>query len=190
MIQSYGWSDALRHDFAPFAARDLIPGRILVQQRGPYDLVTDLGELTGQISGRLAHDAESGRLSGGRRLGRRGRAAERGRGDHPRGAAAPHRLRAPGAADTATVAQVVAANVDVALLVASMNADLNAAPAGALPRHRLAERRQAGGGADQGRPGRAIRTPTSPRPRRSRSARRCWRSRPSPARAWTRWPRC
>ncbi len=124
MIESYGWSDALRHDFAPFAARDLIPGRITVQQRGQYGLVTDHGDLTGQISGKLAHDAESGGYPAvGDWVAVAARPAEHAATIHavlPRRTAFVRR-----AADTVTVAQVVAANVDVALLVASMNADLN-----------------------------------------------------------------
>ena len=124
MIQSYGWSDALQHDFTLFAARDLIPGRVLVQQRGQYGLVTDLGELTGQISGKLAHDADSGGYPAvGDWVAVTARPEEHAATIHavlPRRTAFVRR-----AADTATVAQVVAANVDVALLVASMNADLN-----------------------------------------------------------------
>ncbi|HXQ14125.1 MAG TPA: ribosome small subunit-dependent GTPase A [Caulobacteraceae bacterium] len=124
MIQSYGWSDALRHDFAPFAARDLVPGRITVQQRGHYGLVTDLGELTGQISGRLAHEAESGGYPAvGDWVAVAARPAEHAATIHavlPRRTAFVRR-----AADTIASEQVVAANVDVALLVASMNADLN-----------------------------------------------------------------
>jgi ribosome biogenesis GTPase / thiamine phosphate phosphatase len=124
LIQTYGWSDALRHDFAPFAARDLIPGRILVQQRGQYGLVTDLGELTGQISGRLAHDADSGGYPAvGDWVAVAARPAEHAatiQAVLPRRTAFVRR-----AADSIATEQVVAANVDVALLVASMNADLN-----------------------------------------------------------------
>jgi ribosome biogenesis GTPase len=124
LIQDYGWSDALRRDFAPFAARELIPARITVQQRGQYGLVTDLGELTGQVSGRLAHDAEGGGYPAvGDWVAVAARPTEQAATIHavlPRRTAFVRR-----AADTVTVAQVVAANVDVALLVASMNADLN-----------------------------------------------------------------
>lgn len=124
MIESYGWSDALRHEFEPFAARDLSPGRITVQQRGRYGLVTDHGELTGQISGRLAQDAESGGYPAvGDWVAVTARPAEHAATIHavlPRRTAFVRR-----AADSATEQQVVAANVDVALLVASMNADLN-----------------------------------------------------------------
>jgi ribosome biogenesis GTPase len=124
LIQSYGWSDALRHDFAPFAARALIPGRILVQQRGQYGLATDLGELTGQISGRLGHDAGNGGYPAvGDWVAVAARPEEHAATIHavlPRRTAFVRR-----AAHSVTAAQVVAANVDVALLVASMNADLN-----------------------------------------------------------------
>ena len=124
MIQNYGWSDALRHDFAPFAARDLIPGRVTVQQRGHYGLVTDLGELTGQISGRFAHEAQSGGFPAvGDWVAVAARPTEHAATIHavlPRRTAFVRR-----AADSLATEQVVAANVDVALLVASMNADLN-----------------------------------------------------------------
>ena len=124
MIQDYGWSDALRHDFAPFAARDLIPGRVTVQQRGHYGLVTDLGELTGQISGRFAHEAQSGGFPAvGDWVAVAARPTEHAATIHavlPRRTAFVRR-----AADSLATEQVVAANVDVALLVASMNADFN-----------------------------------------------------------------
>jgi ribosome biogenesis GTPase len=124
LIQSYGWSDALQHLFAPFAARDLIPGRITVQQRGHYGLVTDLGELNGQISGRLAHDTQSGGYPAvGDWVAVAARPAEHAATIHavlPRRTAFVRR-----AAASVATEQVVAANVDVALLVASMNADLN-----------------------------------------------------------------
>jgi len=124
LIQDYGWSDALRHDFAPFTASDLIPARVTVQQRGHYGLVTDLGELTGQISGKLAHDARSGGYPAvGDWVAVAARSGERAATIHavmPRRTAFVRR-----AADSHATEQVVAANVDVALLVASMNADLN-----------------------------------------------------------------
>ena len=39
MLDAYGWSDALQHDFEPFAVRGLVPGRVIVQHRGLYRLV-------------------------------------------------------------------------------------------------------------------------------------------------------
>ena len=125
MIIDYGWSDALRQTFAPFAARGLIPGRIAVQRRGLYDLVTDAGEVTAQISGRLAHEAEEG--GGYPAVGdwvaaavRRHESAATVHAVLPRRTAFLRK-----AAMSVATEQVVAANVDVAFLVASLNADFN-----------------------------------------------------------------
>ena len=125
MIRSYGWSDALQQTFAPYAARDLVPGRVTVQQRGLYTLVTDLGELTAQISGRLAHDADGGGYPAvGDWVAAAARPGEAAATIH---AVLPRRTAfVRKAAHSVVTEQVVAANVDVAFLVASMNADLNA----------------------------------------------------------------
>jgi ribosome biogenesis GTPase len=96
----------------------------LVQQRGQYGLVTDLGELTGQISGKLARDAEPGGYPAvGDWVAVAARPEEHAATIHavlPRRTAFVRR-----AADSFATEQVVAANVDLALLVASMNADLS-----------------------------------------------------------------
>jgi ribosome biogenesis GTPase len=124
LLKTFGWSEALQFSFAPHAALGLSPGRVIAQHRGHYALATDDGELTARMSGRLLH------ASGG--------------GDHPvvgdwvactprPGEAAasiqavlPRRtafLRR--AAHSLQTTQVVAANIDVAFLAASMNADFS-----------------------------------------------------------------
>jgi ribosome biogenesis GTPase len=125
LIHSYGWSDALQRDFAPHAARGLVPGRILVQQRGLYDVVTDLGELAAQVAGRFAHDAGAGGYPAvGDWVALAARPEE---GAATIQALMPRRTAfVRKAAFSHADEQVVAANVDVALLVASMNADFNA----------------------------------------------------------------
>jgi ribosome biogenesis GTPase len=125
LIRSFGWSDALQQDFAPHAERGLVPGRIVVQHRGLYDLVTELGELTGQISGRLAHEAERGGYPAvGDWVAVAARPGDPAATIH---AVLPRRTAfMRKAAHSVATEQVVAANVDVALLVASMNSDLNA----------------------------------------------------------------
>ena len=60
MITSYGWSDTLQRQFQAYAARDLAPGRVIVQQRGLYVLATSSGEVAAQLSGRFAHEADDG----------------------------------------------------------------------------------------------------------------------------------
>jgi ribosome biogenesis GTPase len=124
LIQSYGWSEALQNAFAPHAALGLQPGRIVAQHRGLYDIVTDEGELTAQVSGRLLHEAAGAGLpavgdwtAASLRLGERAATIH---------ALLPRRTAfVRKAAFSVADEQVVAANVDIALLVASMSADLN-----------------------------------------------------------------
>ena len=126
MLEQFGWSDALQHQFIPHAADGLIPARVIVQQRGLYEVVTDLGELAATLAGRLAYEAEDGAYPvTGDWVAVQARPAEGTATIHhvlPRRSSFVRRASGPGAAR----AQVVAANVDVALLAASLNADLNA----------------------------------------------------------------
>lgn len=124
MIQSFGWSEQLRQDFAAIAGPGMIPGRVTVQQRGRYVLATDLGELSAQISGRLARDAgEGGYPVVGDWVAATAREGEGAATIH---AVLPRRTSfVRKAADTLQTVQVVAANVDLAFLVTSMNLDFN-----------------------------------------------------------------
>lgn len=125
MLNSYGWSETLQQQFQPHAARGLEPGRVIVQQRGLYVLATGMGEVDAQLSGRFAHEAEAGAYPVA--------------GDWVAAAVRPdeatatiqhllprHSAFVRKAVGGGRLAQVVAANVDVTLLVASLNADLNA----------------------------------------------------------------
>lgn len=124
LLRSYGWSDALQIAFAPFAAQGFVPGRIVVQQRGGYRLITEAGELAARSTGPLmkaASDLE--RPTAGDWVAVEARPGETTALVHhllPRTTAFVRKASGPRAG-----AQVVAANVDVALLVASMNANLN-----------------------------------------------------------------
>ena len=125
MIHLYGWSDALQRQFEPHAARGLIPGRVIVQQRGLYRLATAAGELSAGVSGRFAHEAgETGFPVAGDWAACAPRPAEAAATIHallPRASLFVRRTAGPGA----VTGQAVAANVDLALLTASLNADLN-----------------------------------------------------------------
>jgi ribosome biogenesis GTPase / thiamine phosphate phosphatase len=122
MLKSYGWSDALQHDFQPFAAQGLVPARVIVQQRNLYRLMAETGEIEGRISGRFAHEA----ADGGYPVTGDWVAAELKGGAAVIAQVLPRRtVFTRMAAGTAKDRQVVAANVDVALLAASLNADLN-----------------------------------------------------------------
>jgi len=124
VITTYGWSPDLQQTFEPFAAEGFAPARVIVQQRGHYRLIAESGELDAKLSGRFVHEAaEGGFPVVGDWVGIDTRLEE--------GAATIHRLvpRTSAfvrrSAGQSGAAQVVAANVDVALLAASLNGDLN-----------------------------------------------------------------
>jgi ribosome biogenesis GTPase len=124
LLETYGWSESLQRDFAAHAAAGLVPGRVITQHRGRYGLFTAAGEIAAEISGRLARDADWGGYPAvGDWV-----AAEPPPTDGP--AIIQHVLPrrtafTRKAAGRTGEIQVVAANVDVAFLVASLNADLN-----------------------------------------------------------------
>jgi len=124
LLTSYGWSDTLRNDFAIHAAQGLVPGRIIVQQRGGYRLITDLGEIDARATGPLMKAASDiSRPAAGDWVAVEARPGETTALVHavlPRSTAFIRKASGPRAG-----AQVVAANVDVAFLVASLNANLN-----------------------------------------------------------------
>lgn len=123
MIELYGWSSRLQNDFAAFSAAHHTPARVIAQHRRLWRLGTHEGEVSARLSGRFQLKA--------------------GPGDHPvvgdwvsvalpdgEGDAVIHGVlprrgvfarRAAGEEH----AQVVAANVDTAFLVAGMTADIN-----------------------------------------------------------------
>ena len=118
-LQDLGWSDQLAIEFEPHAAEGLAPARVAVEHRGGYVLYGEAGELRAEVAPRL-----------------RSRAA--GRADFPAvgdwvayGEAYVHvvlprrtkfsRKVALGASEE----QVVAANVDVVLLVTALDRDFN-----------------------------------------------------------------
>jgi ribosome biogenesis GTPase / thiamine phosphate phosphatase len=125
VLNSYGWSETLQRKFQTHAASGLTPARVIVQQRGLYVLATEFGDVTAQLSGRFAYEAEAGTYPVA--------------GDWVAAAIRPdetaatiqHVLPRKGAflrkaAGSGRAAQVVAANVDVAFVVASLNGDLSA----------------------------------------------------------------
>ena len=124
MIEQYGWSALLDQAFEPHARAGRTPGRIVVQQRGAYLVASDDGELRAKPSGRLLHQArEAGHPAVGDWVALTVNRAEATATIHavlPRRTAFVRR-----AADSLQTPQVVAANIDVAFVVTSMNADLN-----------------------------------------------------------------
>jgi ribosome biogenesis GTPase len=122
LLTTYGWGRGLQQDFAPFAAQDLIPGRVIIQQRGLYRLATEAGEIDAKLSGRFHHQAAEGEhpVTGDWVAAQAEGGSALIQGLVPRRTAFVRRE-----AGTAHRLQVVAANVDVALITLSLNGDLN-----------------------------------------------------------------
>ncbi|MHB8530636.1 MAG: ribosome small subunit-dependent GTPase A [Caulobacteraceae bacterium] len=124
MIDQYGWSDALARQFNLSYPAGFVPGRVIVQQRGLWTLVTHKGECTAELSGRLGLEAASGGypVVGDWVALNQASEGERAVIHHvlPRRTAFVRRAAGPAGGE-----QVVAANADLAFLTASLNADLN-----------------------------------------------------------------
>ncbi len=125
LIEHYGWSDDLAREFAQTALPGHIPGRIVVQHRDGYEVVTEEGELRAKISGRLLHEAEK---AGYPAVGDWVEIAL----NDAEGAAVIHDVMTRRTAfvrravtDSSQGVQVIAANIDVAFVVTSLNTDLN-----------------------------------------------------------------
>ncbi len=122
MIELYGWSAALQHQFAQHAGQGFVPARVVAHHRGLWRLMTEQGEIAGRLSGRFALEAAPGdHPVVGDWLAISSSDAAADALIHallPRKSAFKRRAPAGGV-------QIVAANVDVALLVAALNKDLN-----------------------------------------------------------------
>lgn len=123
MLKTYGWSPALQDLFLTHATDGQIPGRIVVQHRGGYRVVTETGEIDARASGMLMKARETERPVTGDWVAvepRPGETLGLVQTVLPRRTAFLRK-----AAGNRSGAQVVAANADVAFLVASMYSDLN-----------------------------------------------------------------
>jgi ribosome biogenesis GTPase / thiamine phosphate phosphatase len=126
-LEAMGWNDRFAASLAGIAGADLQPARVVVEERGAVRVATPEGEAVATLAGRLRHDADldpdvllpavgdwvaiAGLLADGPVVQR----------VLPRASAIVR--RAPG--DRGRPTQVLAANVDVAFVVMSANADFN-----------------------------------------------------------------
>jgi ribosome biogenesis GTPase len=123
-LAQYGWTERIGIQFEQLATNTATPGRVLSEHRGGYVVVTGSGEVEAAVSGRFRHDAGQSEdfpavgdwvsvdvVEGGRSIIR---------------ALLPRATRflRPARGDAAA-AQVVAANVDVVLLVSGLDHDFN-----------------------------------------------------------------
>ena len=124
-LERYGWDAEWASAFEPYAAAGLDPGRVIIQHRGAYVLAVTGGDRWAEMTGAMrkatsspidrpavgdwvVHDGDptSERVQVSALLPRRSAFVRN-------------------AAGEVTTEQVVAANVDLALLVSSLNQDLN-----------------------------------------------------------------
>lgn len=124
-LESLGWNDRLSTLYEPFADGDVVAGRVSIQHRGAYDVLTELGELRCEVPRRLVHEAATTAElpvvgdwvvvapRSGDRAGTITAVLPR------------HTKLSRKTAWQATEEQVLAANVDIAFLVTSLNEDLN-----------------------------------------------------------------
>ena len=124
-LTDLGWDDTRAGEFAPHAAAGLLPGRVAVQHRGAYDVLTEQGELRCDVAGRLYDDSSSSAdlpavgdwVALLPRLDEQAGTIQ---------AILPRRTKfSRKTAWQATEEQVAAANVDVVFIVTSVNEDLN-----------------------------------------------------------------
>lgn len=124
-LTALGWDDVLAEQFEPHAIAGLIPGRVAVQHRGAYDVLTERAELRCDVAGRLYDEAASPAdlPAVGDWVAVAARPEE---GAGTVQAVLPRRTKfSRKTAWQASEEQVLAANVDVVLIVSSLNEDLN-----------------------------------------------------------------
>jgi ribosome biogenesis GTPase / thiamine phosphate phosphatase len=61
-LERLGWNDEIARAFEDHTEPGLTPGRVAVQHRGAWQVVTEGRELLGELTGRLRHDAGPGEL--------------------------------------------------------------------------------------------------------------------------------
>jgi ribosome biogenesis GTPase / thiamine phosphate phosphatase len=123
-LPAYGWSRAFETGFGPHRAAGLEPARVLAEDRGSYVVRTASDERRASVTGRFRFDAGNDPAAYpavGDWVAIQSREV-----DAAVHAVLPRRTSVvrhePG---KRTVAQVIAANVDIVFVVASLNADLN-----------------------------------------------------------------
>jgi ribosome biogenesis GTPase len=120
-LTALGWTDARAAELAALEGADLVGARVAAAHRGRLDLLTAAGPLTGRVAGRLRHGASSPE-----ELPAVGDWVAADPATGVVHAVLPRRGGiARAAPDGRSEAQILAANVDVALLLGSLNRDLN-----------------------------------------------------------------
>jgi ribosome biogenesis GTPase / thiamine phosphate phosphatase len=126
-LATLGWDDGWKAAFEQHRAAGLMPGRVAVPHRGAYDVLTAEGEARARLPGRTRRELETADLpvvGDWVALEARGEAEPEIRAVLPRRTKFSRRAAHDPGADVARE-QVVAANVDVVFVVASLADDVN-----------------------------------------------------------------
>ena len=121
-LKDLGWDDGWAQAFAPYAADQLVPGRVAIEFNYIYRVFAESGELQTQHAGRLRHEAESLSAVGDWVAIRPtpGEAAGTIEAILPRRSKFSRKV-----AGELTVEQIVAANIDTVFIVMGLDGDYN-----------------------------------------------------------------
>ena len=121
-LKDLGWDDDWSKVFAPFAADQLVPGRVAIEFNYIYRVFAQSGELQTQHSGRLRHEAESLSAVGDWVAVK----PTPGEATGTIEAILPRRSKfSRKVAGELTVEQIVAANIDTVFIVMGLDGDYN-----------------------------------------------------------------
>jgi ribosome biogenesis GTPase / thiamine phosphate phosphatase len=121
-LKDLGWDDDWSKAFAPFAADQLVPGRVAIEFNYIYRVFAESGELQTQHTGRLRHQAESLSAVGDWVAVR----PTPGEASGTIEAILPRRSKfSRKVAGELTVEQIVAANIDTVFIVMGLDGDYN-----------------------------------------------------------------
>ncbi|HZA41244.1 MAG TPA: ribosome small subunit-dependent GTPase A [Actinomycetota bacterium] len=123
-LVALGWNQSLEDNFKPHHDEGLLPARVIAQHRGSYVVVGPTGELSARSSGKLHHAASAGGVlpAVGDWVGITADAA----GTSVIRTVMPRRgIFSRNVADGSTEEQVLAANIDLALVVGGLDRDFN-----------------------------------------------------------------
>ncbi|WP_233532337.1 ribosome small subunit-dependent GTPase A [Paenibacillus alkalitolerans] len=124
-LVKYGWNETWERQFEPFRDKGLEPGRVVLEHKRMYRVITQHGELLSELSGKLRYEAEEREQlpAVGDWVAVAARPAEGRATIH---ALLPRKSKfSRKSAGVETTEQIVAANVDTVFLVNAMNQDFN-----------------------------------------------------------------
>ncbi len=124
-LSSLGWDDAFAHQFQPYTADGLFPGRVALEHKHAYELLGAFGPAAAECTGKLLHAAATRAAlpAVGDWVAVRLRPGEARADIH---AILPRRTKfSRRAAGADAVEQIVAANIDTVLLVTALDQDFN-----------------------------------------------------------------